>query len=67
MQIAKLKGKMAEVGVSQAELAKKIGTSKNTLNARFTGRVPFDLEQVERICHALGINNDTERAQIFLR
>ena len=65
MNIAKLKGKMAEKGISQRKLAELIGVRVNTLNTRFTGKREFDLRDVEAICKVLQIIDPYEIASIF--
>lgn len=62
----KLKGKIAEAGFSQRRLAMELGISKNTLNAKVNGRIPFNTVEIERICEKLGIRDGAEKAAIFL-
>lgn len=63
----KLKGKIAEMGYSQRALAEKLGMSKNTLNAKVNGKVPFNTVEVAKICEILDIHNGSEKAAIFLQ
>lgn len=65
MNIQKLKGKMAENGISQLKLAELTGMNKNTLNSRFKGRTEFCLEEAEIICKALRISDPADIASIF--
>lgn len=62
----KLKGKIVEAGYSQRSLALELGMSKNTLNAKVNGKVPFNTIEIERICEKLGIRDVAEKAAIFL-
>ena len=62
----KLKGKIAESGYSQRSLAAELGMSKNTLNAKVNGKVPFNTVEVVKICEVLGICDGSEKAAIFL-
>lgn len=62
----KLKGKIAEAGYSQRSLAVELGMSKNTLNAKVNGKVPFNTVEIERLCAKLGIYDGSEKAAIFL-
>ena len=62
----KLKGKIAEAGYSQRSLASELGMSKNTLNAKVNGKVPFNTVEIERLCAKLGIHDGAEKAAIFL-
>jgi len=66
MEVNKLKGKIAEAGFSQRSLAEALGMSKNTLNAKVNGKVPFNTVEIELICKALRIHDVTEKATIFL-
>lgn len=66
MAVNKLKGKIAEAGFSQRSLAEALGMSKNTLNAKVNGKVPFNTVEIEQICKVLGIRDVTEKATIFL-
>lgn len=62
----KLLGAMAEAGVTQRSLAKMLGCSKNTVNAKINGKSAFDLNEVDAVCAALGIADSTRKAEIFL-
>ena len=62
----KLKGKIAEAGYSQRSLATKLGMSKNTLNSKVNGKIPFNTNEIEKICEVLGIHDGAEKASIFL-
>lgn len=62
----KLKGKIAEAGYSQRSLARELGISKNTLNSKVNGKVPFNTVEIERLCEKLGIYDGAEKAAIFL-
>lgn len=62
----KLKGKIMEAGYSQRSLAQELGCSKNTLNAKVNGKIPFNVVEIEKICEKLGIVDATEKALIFL-
>ncbi len=66
MAVNKLKGKIAEAGFSQRTLAEALGMSKNTLNAKVNGKVPFNTVEIELICKVLDIRDITEKAAIFL-
>lgn len=62
----KLKGKIMEAGYSQRSLAMKLGMSKNTLNSKVNGKIPFNTNEIEKICVVLGIDDPLEKASIFL-
>lgn len=62
----RLMGAIASAGMSQRKLAQKVGMSKNTINAKINGKGFFDTEQIDKICSALNIHDNTEKALIFL-
>ena len=66
MNANKLLGVMAEKGISQRELAEKLGVSKNTVNSKINGKSHFDTEQASRICEILEIFDSEKKAEIFL-
>lgn len=66
MNIAKLRGKMAEKGISQRKLAEITGIKVNTLNSRLTSRKRFTVDEIIKICDALCITDPVEKCQIFL-
>lgn len=66
MRMNKLKGKLAEAGYTQRLLAEEIGMSKNTLNSKINGKIPFNTDEIERICICLSIVDPVEKASIFL-
>lgn len=67
MAINKLKGKIVEAGYSQRTLASALGMSINTLNCKINGKRPFNTVEIRQLCDMLKIENDTEKADIFLR
>ncbi len=66
MQANRLRGKIVEAGISQRDLAARLGMSKNTLSNKINSRTPFNLDEAITICDILGIRDDAEKAQIFL-
>lgn len=66
MNTNKLLGVMAEKRISQAQLAKMLGKSKNTINAKINGKGTFDTQEATIICDILGITDKVLRAEIFL-
>lgn len=61
----KLKGRIAAAGMSQADLAKAIKMSENTMIAKLNGRSVFRCDEVDRICEALAITDPAEKVEIF--
>ena len=52
----KLLGLMKERGLTQSEVAERAGFNICTLNAKLNGKYDFSIEEVGRICDALGIS-----------
>ncbi len=57
MNINKLKGKIKEAGMSQAELALKMGISQNSLSRKINNVREFTLAEVVTMMQLLGIND----------
>jgi transcriptional regulator with XRE-family HTH domain len=66
MNSLKLKGKIAEAGYSQRSLSKVLGMSKNTLNSKVNGKKAFNTNEIKKLCGALNISDNEEKADIFL-
>ena len=52
---AKLKGRMVELGLTQEELARELGISKATLNAKLNGKGDWFRREIVTMCHILAI------------
>lgn len=61
-----LLGRIAAAGYSQRSLAKEMKVSKNTLNAKINGKIPFNTADISDICGLLHIEDNQEKAIIFL-
>ena len=66
MNTKKLRAKMVERGIKEADLAVKLGLSRNTVSRKFVGKSHFDILQIEKICSILEIIDPNEKADIFL-
>ena len=53
-----LRGKMAQRGITQEQLADKIGINKSTLNVKMNGRYAFANDKILAICKVLDIPTD---------
>lgn len=62
----KLKGKIAEAGLSQRKVADYLHISKNTLNAKINGKKPFNTNEIRSLCELLHIESCEEKSIIFL-
>ena len=61
-----LKGKIICAGYSQRSLAKALRKSKDSINAKVNGHVPFTTDEVMQICELLSITDPLEKCAIFL-
>ena len=59
-------GTVVAAGLNQRKLAKLMKMSKNTINSRVNGRSQFDTEEIDWLCEILEIDDDSEKAKIFL-
>lgn len=57
MNVNLIRGKIAECGLTQQELAEKAGISGNSLSRKLSGKRDFRLEEVKKICVVLGIED----------
>lgn len=53
---SKLKGLMREKGVTQAELAKKVGINECTLNFKLNNKAEFRQDEILKVCEVLKID-----------
>lgn len=60
MDILKLKGKIAEKGKTQIDLAKKLNLSVQSFNAKLNGRAKFDIDEAKKLIEILEIENVKE-------
>jgi len=52
----KLRGRIAELGISQTELAKILGISVTAMNSKMNGRMAFVQRDILKLCEALNIS-----------
>lgn len=57
MSFDKLKGKMTENRISQEKMAKGLGITVQSLNAKLNGRSQFTLEEVVKITEILSLKD----------
>lgn len=60
MNTLKLKGKIAEKGKTQTELAKSLNLSVQSFNAKLNGRAKFDIDEAKKLVDILEIENVKE-------
>lgn len=53
-------------GMTQNELAKRLGMTKNTLSNKVNGHTSIYTSEAKKICEILEITDLEERANIFL-
>ena len=61
-----LKSKIIAAGMTQKELAARMGISKNTVTAKISGKSRLRVDEVDLMCAILDIHDFAERANIFL-
>lgn len=60
MSFDKLKGKMTENRISQDKMAKVLGITVQSLNAKLNGRSQFTLEEVVKITEVLSLKDPVD-------
>lgn len=63
VSFGKLKGKMAEIGITQNALAKSLGMSRSSLSLKMNGKREFTLAELRIIVEVLNI--DDPRSYFF--
>lgn len=58
--------KMTAMGYSKTDIAKQLELTIFTLNARLNGKIQFRYVEITKLCEILKIDDDREKAQIFL-
>lgn len=66
MNVNKLKGAIMSAGFNQRTLAKALGMSKNTVNAKINGKSRITMDEVDMICEVLSITDIKDKTEIFL-
>lgn len=57
MKLLKLKGRIAEMGMTQLEIAKRLNITAQSLNAKLNGRANFNIAEVRILSDILAIEN----------
>ena len=52
---ANVRAEMARKRITQTKLADSLGCSQGAISRRLLGRVPFDLNELERVAGQLGV------------
>lgn len=52
----KIKGRMRELGITQADVAKFLNVAQPTVNQKINNIRPFDLDEAEKFSNLLGID-----------
>lgn len=55
---AKIKGRMVELGLTQATIAKELGLAQPTINQKINNIRPMDLEEAEKLSEILKISKE---------
>lgn len=61
----KIKGKMKELGIVQADVAKKLNLAEATVSLKLSGKRPMDLDEAQLLAEMLGIVNEDFGAYFF--
>ena len=64
---SKLLGRIKEKGLTQNELAVKIGRDKSSLSAKLNGKSAFTTVEIDNICKVLDISNGEIVEYFFCR
>ena len=67
MNIPKLRGAIAEEGLTYKGIAKEMGVSYQTLCSKLRGEHEFNAEDMSKLCKVLNIDDDKRIVDIFLR
>lgn len=51
----KLRGRLAEIGMTVSEFAENMGFSRPTARRKIDGKVEFSATEIKRACHVLNI------------
>lgn len=57
---SRIKGKMAELGITQAQLAKELGLSLQSLNQKLNGKSDMTINEAEKVIEILKIKNPND-------
>ena len=60
-----LKSEIVKNGLTQGDIAKALGMSKNTFTSRMQGKSDFGLEEANKICEILHIDDGKLKLAIF--
>lgn len=66
VNIAKLKGKIAESGMNRETLSEVSGICQSSLSRKMNGKSAFTVDEAAVLCKVLQITDYGERASIFL-
>lgn len=61
----KIKGKMKELGIVQADVAKKLNLAEATVSLKLSGKRPMDLDEAQQLAEMLGIVKEDFGAYFF--
>ncbi len=57
-RFSKLRGRLAEFGMSQAALSRQLGMTQASVFNKFAGNTAFTVRDIEKICDILQIPQD---------
>jgi transcriptional regulator with XRE-family HTH domain len=64
LNVAKIRGRMAELGIGQKEVAQAMGVAQSTVSLKLNRARPMDLDEAEKLAKLLKIN-DSQFGEYF--
>lgn len=61
----KIKGRMRELGIVQADVAKRLNVAEATVSLKLNGKRPMDLDEAKELADMLNISNEQFGAYFF--
>lgn len=61
----KIKGRMRELGIVQADVARRLNLAEPTISQKINGKRPMDLEEARALADMLRIDNSEFGAYFF--
>lgn len=63
---SKLRGKIREMGITQKQIAEKIGTGESTISAKLNNKCYFYQPEIAKICDILNIADEEVGLYFFM-
>lgn len=66
VKLNEVKAERIKVGLTQAEMAERIGCTATSYGSKERGQAAFSVAEIERFCDVCGISDPLRKADIFL-